>query len=325
MQRLVAACLLVVVFAAGCGDGGGSGEDGSTDESAPLITSGSGGALPVTYVGPDGVETRVADASRIVSLSGEFSEIIWELGLGDRLVGVDLSSVYPPEEMAAITKVGVERLLFAELILSTEPTVVVGDVDATPVEAIDQVRGTGVPVVILPRYQGVDAPAEKIRVVGEVLGVPDRAAELADRVQGEIDEVVARAAAAEDRPRVAVVYAANRGETLLLLGDNTVMEGLIEAAGGVDVAPEAGADGMLALTPEALAGGAPDIIVTASRTFDTLGGLEGFLELPGVAQTPAGRNRRVLVYEDLFLLGLGPRTGRLLERFYLDFHPESAS
>jgi iron complex transport system substrate-binding protein len=121
-----------------------------------------------------------------------------------------------------------------------------------------------------------------------------------------------------------VVYAANRGETLLLLGDNTVMEGLVEAAGGVDVAPEAGMDGMLALTPEALAGGAPDVIVTTERTWDTFGGGDGFTELPGVAQTPAGRDGRILVYEDLFLLGLGPRTGDLLATMLADFHPDLA-
>lgn len=318
MHRLLAAALALALVAAACGDGGDGGDPGagSSTVAAP--------GLPFTFVGPDGVETVVEDASRIVSLSGEFSEIVWDLGLGANLVGVDLSSVYPKDEMQMIPKIGVERLLLAEPILAQEPTVVVGDEDATPREVIDQVRQAGVPVVIFPRFMGIEAPAEKIRAVAEVLGVPERGEELAASVQGEIDAVVARSSAVAERPRVAVVYAANRGETLLLLGDNTVMEGIIEAAGGIDVAPPAGADGMMPLTPEALAAGRPDVIVTSDRAFDALGGMEGFTALPGVAQTPAGQNGRILVYEDLYLLGLGPRTGDLLADLFAALHPELA-
>jgi iron complex transport system substrate-binding protein len=319
MHRLVAVALALALVTAACGGDDASGET-STTQSGTAATG-----LPFTFVGPDGVETVVEDASRIVSLSGEFSEIIWELGLGANLVGVDLSSVYPPDEMRMLPKIGVERLLLAEPILAQEPTVVIGDEDATPREVIDQVRQAGVPVVIFPRFMGIDAPAAKIMAVGEVLGVVERAEELAARVQAEIDTVVARSATVEVRPRAAVVYAANRGETLLLLGDNTVMGGIIEAAGGIDVAPPAGADGMMPLTPEALAAGQPEVIITSERAFEALGEMEGFTALPGVAQTPAGQNGRILVYEDLYLLGLGPRTGTLLAELFEAMHPDSAS
>src|SRR4030066_378498 len=63
--------------------------------------------LPVTYTGPDGVETVVTDASRIVTVSGDMTEIVFALGLGPNVVGADLSSVYP-EEAKALNKVGVD-------------------------------------------------------------------------------------------------------------------------------------------------------------------------------------------------------------------------
>jgi iron complex transport system substrate-binding protein len=134
--------------------------------------------------------------------------------------------------------------------------------------------------------------------------------------------VVAATAAVEERPPAAVVYLANRGSTILMLGDNTVMEGLLEAAGAIDVAPAAGADGMMPLTPEALAGGAPDYIITTDRGIDATGGLEGFLEIPGVGETPAAAAGNILVFEDLYLLGLGPRTGQLLRDLATAFHPD---
>jgi len=311
----IAVLLVSALIATACG-----GDDAATTTAAPT-TTGTGGGLPVVYTGADGVESTITDAGRIVTLSGEFTEIVFALGLGGNVVGVDLSSVYP-EEAADLPKVGVERLLLAEPIIAQNPTVVLGDVDATPVEVIDQVRQTGIPVVIFPRYEGVDAPATKIREVARVLGIPETGEELAASVQEEIDAVVAATAAVEERPPAAVVYLANRGSTILMLGDNTVMEGLLEAAGAIDVAPAAGADGMMPLTPEALAGGAPDYIITTDRGIDATGGLEGFLEIPGVGETPAAAAGNILVFEDLYLLGLGPRTGQLLRDLATAFHPD---
>jgi iron complex transport system substrate-binding protein len=315
MQRLgIATVAIVIAFLSGCG----TAEDASaSDEAAVIPTPG----LPATYTGPDGVTSTVSSAARIVSLSGEFSEIVHALGLAQNLVGVDLSSDYPPDVMGEKPKVGVEFRLFAEPILALDPTVVLGDIDATPPEVLEQVRAAGVPVVIMPRLVGVTAPADKIRLVGEILGVDEVANDVADRVQAEIDAALTPVAETTTRPRVAVVYVATEDQ-VLLLGDNTVFQGLIEALGAEDVGPEAGSDGFVPLSAEAIAAAAPDIIVTATRGFERRGGLDGFLELPGLAQTPAGEDGAVLVYDDSLLLTLGPRTGELLRQMVIDLHPE---
>jgi iron complex transport system substrate-binding protein len=238
-------------------------------------------------------------------------------------VGNDLSSVYP-EQALAVPKVGVEFVLSAEAILAQAPTVVIGDEDARPLEVMEQVRAAGVPVVIFPRFVGLEAPAEKIGAVAHVLGVDAAGEALASQVQAEIDAVVALAAGVAERPRVALVYAAS-GRATLMLGPGSVMGGLFEAVGAIDVSPAAGADGYVPLSAEALVAGDPEVIVTARRGLESyLGGIEGFLELPGVAQTSAGRARRIVVFEDLFLLGLGPRTGQLLAQLFAELHPEAA-
>lgn len=285
----------------------------------PVTTPG----LPTSYTGPDGVTTEVTDVSRIVALSGDFSEIVWELGLGSNLVGVDLGSVYPKEEMRLKPKVGVEFRLLAEPILALEPTLVIGDTDASPATVIEQVRGAGVPVVIFPRFEGLDAPGAKIRAVASLLGLPDEGERMAAEVETEITAAVDLAATTTSRPLVAVVYVAS-DDTILLLAGNTVFAGVLDALGAIDVGPDAGVDGFVPLTPEAIAAAAPEVIITAERGFEGRGGLEGFLELPGIAQTPAGRTGRILVYEDLYLLGLGPRTGRLAAEIVRDLHPELA-
>lgn len=307
--------LAVAVVASACGGEGG-------DESGPMTAALPTPGLPRSYEGPDGVISTVESAARIVTLSGDFSEIIWDLGMGDNLVGVDLSSDFP-DDMRFKPKVGVEFRLFAEPILDLDPTVVIGDTDARPPEVIEQVRAAGVPVVIVPRLVGVDAPAEKIRLVASILGLVGGGEELAASVQAEIDAALDRVGSAESRPRVAVVYIATEDQ-VLLLGGNTVFEGLLDAVGADDVGPSAGIDGFVPLTAEAVAAAAPDIIITARRGYDDRGGLEGFLELPGIGQTPAAAAGRVLVYDDSLLLSLGPRSGSLLEALVVDLHPELA-
>ncbi len=323
MRRVWVIVAALGVLGASCGGSGGEATTTLPDAAGGTTAIPTPG-LPATFTGPDGVETVVADATRIVTLSGDMTEIIFALGLGPNVVGCDLSSVYP-DEAKLIDKVGVEFVLVAEGVLSQMPTVVIGDEDARPLEAIEQIRQAGVPVVIFPRFMGLGAPAEKIRAVARVLGVDASGDALAARVQAEIDAAIAGAAGVAVRPRVALVYQAS-ADTTLMLGPNSVMDGLFAAVGAIDVSPQAGVDGYAPLSAEALVAGAPEVIVTAERGLERyLGGLEGLLQLPGVADTPAGRERRILVYEDLFLLGLGPRTGELLTRLFADLHPEAAA
>jgi len=323
VRRNVAIVVVLCLLVAACGGGEGEAPSTTLDATGGTTATPTPG-LPVTYTGPDGVATVVSDASRIVTLSGDMTEIIFALGLGANIVGCDLSSVYP-EEAKQINKVGVEFVLVAEGVLAQTPTVVIGDQDARPLDAIEQIRQAGVPVVIFPRFMGLGAPAEKIRAVAHVLGIDAAGETLATQVQAEIDDAAALASEVTVRPRAALVYQAS-ADTTLMLGPNSVMDGLFEAVGAIDVSPTAGSSGYAPFSAEALGAGDPEVIVTAERGLQQyLGGLEGFLQLPGVAETTAGRERRILVYEDLFLLGLGPRTGQLLARLFADLHPEAAA
>ncbi|MBT8202919.1 MAG: hemin ABC transporter substrate-binding protein, partial [Acidimicrobiia bacterium] len=128
------------------------------------------------------------------------------------------------------------------------------------------------------------------------------------------------AATAAEQPGVAFVYA--RGpEALLLFGPGSPTSALIAGANATDtvLGPPVGP-----LTPEALAAANPEVFVTTADALGSLGGPDAFFELPGVAQTTAGENRSLLVYDDALFLGFGPRTGEALKAFVLDLHPELA-
>ena len=130
--------------------------------------------MPASIVDVNGDEIVVEDISRIVVLNGDITEVVFALELGDNIVAVDTSATYPPQALQ-LPKVGYQRSLSAEGILSMDPTVVLGNENAGPPEVLEQIRSTGVPVVIIERVETIDGAARKIRGVSQALGVPERA------------------------------------------------------------------------------------------------------------------------------------------------------
>ena len=99
---------------------------------------------------------------------------------------------------------------------------------------------------------------------------------------------------------------------------------MLPAAGAINAGTEAGIQGYQPLTPEALVTAAPDIIIMQQVAFDSMGGADALLQVPGIAETPAGQNKAFYEYDDLALLALGPRTPEILRQMIADFHPELA-
>lgn len=277
-------------------------------------------SLPATITGSDGKQVAVTDVSRIVPLNGDLTEIVYVLGLGQNVVGDDFTATYPAAALK-LPKIGLQTMLSAEGILSLKPTVVIGNNDAGPPAVIDQLRSAGVPLVILKYPSTLDGVAPKIKQVAQALGVAGRGDQIAQQTQSEIDAAEALAKRATSHPRVAFLYL--RGTQVQDIGGKDYgSDGLITAAGGIDAGAEAGVTGLQPLTAEALVAAKPDVILTLNGALDSVGGIDGLLKLPGVAQTPAGQNKKIVHLDDQYLLGLGPRAGLALMDLVKALHPE---
>lgn len=277
--------------------------------------------LPARAVDAEGRTVVVRDVSRIIPLNGDIAEVLFTLGLTRNVVGVDISATYPARTVAALPTIGYQRTLSAEGILALRPTLVVGTPTAGPPAVLDQLRSAGVTVLVIPEYKGIDAAARKLRAVGAATGVPKRAERLARQVEGQIAIAKKELAGATGRPKVAFLYL--RGSQVQMLGGKgTGADAMIEAAGGRDMGSEIGIDGFKPLTAEALVAEAPDVLLLLTGGLESVGGVDGLLRLPGVAQTPAGRAKRIVHYDDLLLLGLTPRTGKALRLLIRGLHPE---
>jgi iron complex transport system substrate-binding protein len=286
---------------------------------AAVLALGAAGACAQGSASPAAPTSAPGSAAeRIVPLNGDVAEIVFALGLGPRVVGTDTSATYPAEAKA-LPKIGYQRQLSAEGILSLNPTIAIGTPEAGPPEVLDQIRGAGVRVEILASPTTVDDVPGRIRDVAAALGVAAAGADLADRAEADITAAVAAVPAGATKPRVAFLYL--RGTTTAMIGGaGSRADAMITAAGAVDAGTEAGVRGFRPLTPEALATARPDVLLLLSAGLASVGGEAGLLKLPGVAQTPAGANKRIVALDDQYLLGLGPRTGAALAELVTELH-----
>lgn len=266
--------------------------------------------LPVTVESVDGRTVEVRDVSRVVPLTGAIAEIVFSLGLGDRVVARDVATTFP--EAADLPVVTNGHDVSAEGVLSLRPTVVLADGFAGPPEALAAIREAGVPVVVVPEAWTLDDMWPRMAAVARALGVADAGQELIDRTRAEV--AAAHTGAAQgDPPVVAFLYLRGPAGVYLLGGEGSGGDALIEAVGAVDAGSRNGLGPFTPLTSEALVTVAPDVLLVMTKGLASVGGIDGLLELPGVAQTPAGKARRVVTVEDGLLLNFGPRTPAVLE------------
>ena len=266
---------------------------------------------------PAGAQSA-ADTSRIVTLGGSITETVYALGAGRQVVGVDASSVYP----AAATEkpsVGYFRRLPAEGVLSLNPTLVLALEGTGPPSVLDQVRSADVEVHLLPDPGTVAGTKEKIRRIGRPLGRDAEADSLVQQMERDLAEARDVREAASSTPRVLFIYARGTG-SMNVAGRGTSAEAMIELAGAKNAI--SGFEGYKPMTPEAVASAEPDAILMPSRGLESVGGVDGLLDQPGIDLTPAGENRRIVGMDDLLLLGFGPRLGTAVKRLTMKLHPE---
>ncbi|MEU2889243.1 ABC transporter substrate-binding protein [Streptomyces albidoflavus] len=307
-----------------CGGSAGSGGSGPraaaapaaeerTDRIEPLTGPAPEPKLPAKAASADGHTVTVEDTSRVVPLTGSLNEIVFTLGLGEQVVARDITATF--EQAADLPVVTRAHDVSAESVLSLKPTVVLADTTAGPAETITQIRDAGIPLVVLDPPKNLDDIGPRIRAVAGALGVAEAGKALVERTEQRIEKVRADVPdlPAADRPRVAFLYLRGSASVYLLGGRESGAGSLLEAAGALDAGKESGLrKDFTAITSEALAKAAPDAILVMAKGLKSVDGIDGLVEIPGVAETPAGMDRRVVSIDDGVLLNYGPRTDQVL-------------
>ncbi|XDD51008.1 hemin ABC transporter substrate-binding protein [Leptospira sp. WS92.C1] len=240
---------------------------------------------------------------RIVTLNGPITETVFALGKGNSVVGCDTSSVYP-EKTNVLPKIGYQRTLSTEGILSLKPDLIIGTDEAGPPEVLEQLKNAGLKVEILSSKPGVEPSLERILNLGKIINKNQEAQTLVKEIRSKLANIEKEKRKDTTFPKILFLY--SRGQHLAhVSGTSTAADTMIQLAGGKNAITEF--SGFKPLTPEAVISSAPDLILIPSRGFESLGGTTGLLALPGVSETPAGKNKRIIQIDDLILLGFGPR------------------
>lgn len=248
-----------------------------------------------------------AEGRRIVSVGGALTETLYALGAQAELVGVDTTSLHP-EAARQLPSVGYARALSAEGVLSLRPTLVVATAEAGPPAVLRQIEAARVPLALLDadhRFEGLLARTQRL---ADLCGRAEAGRSLVGELQqswARTRDVLARHGAA-GRPPVRVLFVLSHSMAQVRVsGSGTAADAMIRYAGGVNVL--GGFEGYKPLTPEAAIAAAPDVILATEQGLQAAGGIDGLLKAPGLAQTPAGRTRRVVAQDALLMLGFGPR------------------
>ncbi|MGV8995784.1 MAG: heme/hemin ABC transporter substrate-binding protein [Parvibaculaceae bacterium] len=256
---------------------------------------------------------------RILSVGGAATETVYALGMGDHLVAVDQTSVYPFEKTHLLPNVGYVRALAAEGLLSLKADVLIAGPEAGPPVVLDQVEKAGMHVMRLREGYDEEHAIERITMIGKALDRETQAKLITDALRADMASVEKEVAASSSRPRILFLLQAGRGAPMVG-GAGTAADGMIKLAGGVN----AGSDvhGYKPLSPEAAIIAKPDILVMMKQSVDAIGGPDKVLELTELAETPAVRNRKLIVIDGLYTLGFGPRLAHATRDLAVEFHPD---
>ena len=261
-----------------------------------------------------------AQSQRVVSVGSALTEIVYALGAEKMLVGVDTTSLYPAEARS-LPQVGYMRALSAEGVLALKPTLVIATTAAGPSTTLDQLKATGIEVLVLPDHYDYESVVAKIELVGKLTGKTAEAQAMIAQGRGDMASLATKLAAVPSRPRVLFLLSMGGGAPQAA-GASTAADGIIRLAGGINAVE--GYNGYRPLTPESVIASRADFVLVTRQTVEAMGGIEKIMAQPALGQTPAGKAGRVLQFDTLLLLGFGPRTPEAATQLAAALHPELA-
>jgi iron complex transport system substrate-binding protein len=250
--------------------------------------------------------TPALTVSRVVVLANGVAEIIQSLNAQAIIVGRDISST--EDSLTDIPIVTSGHQVLPEKVIALKPDLVLIDASTGPKAAIDTIKASGISVVQTPESWSLKDLPIKVRAVGQAIGAQDQAEELVKQLNQSLN-----ASAVKNSPRVAFLYLRGTSSVYLIGGAGSGADSLLTAIGAIDVGAQTLDRPFNTLTAESLAALNPDVILVMSKGLESVGGIEGLLKLPGVAQSAAGKNSAVIDVDDSLLLSFGPRTPSLVD------------
>ena len=251
---------------------------------------------------------------RIVSLAPSITEIVFALNQGQRLVGATQFSDYP-EEAGRLPKVGSYVNLNVEKIVALKPDLCIATKDGNPIEVIRMLETLNVPVYAVdPR--DLETVMKTVTEIGDLLNAEEEARRLTGNMKHRIDRVTSRVSSISHRPRVFCQIGIS---PIVSAGSNTCIDGLIQMAGGENLAK--GPAAYPRFSHEQILGMAPEVfIITSMARGEVFEKVKAqWRQWPDM---PAAKNNRIVLVDSNLLDRPSPRLVDGLEVLLEIIHPQ---
>ncbi len=258
-----------------------------------------------SHIKPIQNSTEIQKApGRIVSLSPNLTEIVFAIGLSDKVVGVSSDSDWPAEANSKPV-VGTFWQPNIEVIIAAKPDLVVCETFLQQNEAAQALKRAGLNVLAL-RVESVDELFAAIRSIGQTAGCTKKAEQLADSLKEQLDQIRKESSSLQ---KVRVLWVLQT-EPVRVAGVNTFVNEIIELAGGQNAIAPTGDQYPSISTEEIIGCGAEVIIQSAMGTQDMTKQQEAAEKFwSRFSNLPAVKNKRIYVINPDTVLRLGPRLG----------------
>lgn len=242
---------------------------------------------------------------KIVSLNGAITEILFELEVGDEIVGIDVTSTFP-SETEKITKLGHVSQLNVEGVIAAKPTHVLALAKDLNPQIKSQLEAAKIKVFTFEQEFSIEGTCQLVIDVADVIDLRVDGENLAEQIEKKSLEITKLS----PKPRVLFIYARGAG-TLMVGGTGTPIEKTLKLAGAENAAT--GFEDYKPLTSEGVISANPDILLMFDSGAQSMGTEDAIFKIPGVAQTNAGKNKKLITMDGQLLSGFGPRIGEAIK------------
>ena len=254
---------------------------------------------------------RGYDLSRIVSIGGDVTEILYDLGLENNIVAIDTTSQHPDRALKTKRNIGYMRALSSEGVLSMKPTIIIASNGAGPPEVVAALKSTSIPYVAISEKAKPDAVLLKIQQIADATGRQAQGRALSRQVEKALERVSKKLRATQTKSRGLFVLLARNGRAMVG-GQQTAADELFKLAGLENAASEM--KGFRPVSNESVLAMKPDIVITMRRSKEQSGEQKTAVgAVEGLRQTEAVKQGRIIEIDGAYMLNFGPRIAQAAE------------
>ena len=274
--------------------------------------------FPITLVDSSGSEvTMEKKPEKIISAAPSNTEIIFALGLEDKLVGRSDFCNYPPAALE-IESIGVMTPLNLEKIISLEPDLIL-TYGGFGTKDIPRLRELGIKVLVI-EPETIAEMFNSIELIANACGISEKGRQLVSDLRGRIDSItdIIQADKSRKSPKI---FTGSGFETIWSPGYGTIFHELISLAGGENIT--GGQQGWVPISPELIVQAQPDIIIIPSGSMNSeeiTKMKNDIINRPGWDKLPAVKNNHIFTVNEDLLYREGPRLVEGLELLYEIFN-----